>query len=90
MKCYKVSVRFIFCRHKPVLVSVDLKKGWNVPAFLVRSGLPYGTCVRQYRYFRTREGAEDYAAHLHKVYKGRTTADPAISGGQGWLFPDGE
>jgi hypothetical protein len=85
MHCYQVVARLMFHRHKPVLVSTEIKKQ-DAPAFLVSSGLPYGSCVRLYRYFRSKKEAEDYVSHLNKVYIGRTISDPAISGGQGWLF----
>ncbi|MDR0639960.1 MAG: hypothetical protein LBG27_13865 [Spirochaetaceae bacterium] len=90
MKCYQVSVRFLFHRHRPALVSTAIEKKRHVPAFFVRSGLPYGPCTRIRHYYRTRKDAEDYVAYLRKVYEGRLAADPAITGGQGWLFPDCE
>jgi hypothetical protein len=87
MKCYQVIARFKFHHHKTALVSTLVREK-DVPAFLVKSGFLFGTILRHIRYFRHKGEAKGYVAHLERVYKGRKISDPAISGGQGWLFPD--
>jgi hypothetical protein len=79
MVCYQVLAQFAFIQHKPVLVSTHTKKQ-NARAFLVRSGLPFGSGLKYRRFFKTEQEATRYVAYLHAVYKGRIVP-PATEGG---------
>jgi hypothetical protein len=85
MVCYQVLVQYAFIQHKPVLVSTHIKTQ-NVRAFLVRSGLPFGSCLKHRRFFRTEQEAAQYVSHLHVVYKNRIVPNPPLPGGQQYLF----
>jgi hypothetical protein len=85
MVCYQVLAQFAFIRHKPVLVGTHIKKQ-NARAFLVLSGLPFGSCLKHRRFFQTEKEAAQYVFHLHAVYKGRIIPNPPLSGGQLLLF----
>jgi hypothetical protein len=85
MVCYQVLVQYAFIQHKPVLVSTHIKKQ-NARAFLVRSGLPFGSGLKHRCFFHTKKEAALYVAYLHAVYKGRIIPNPPLPGGQQYLF----
>jgi hypothetical protein len=85
MVCYKVLVRYAFIQHKAVLVSTHIKKQ-NAKAFLVRSGLPFGSGLKHRCFFRTKEEASSYVAYLHTVYQDRIVPNRPLPGGQLYLF----
>jgi hypothetical protein len=85
MVCYQVLVQYAFIKHKAVLVSTHIKKQ-NARAFLVLSGLPFGSCLKHRRFFRTEQEAAQFVSHLHTVYKGRIVPNPPLPGGQQYLF----
>jgi hypothetical protein len=85
MVCYQVLAQFAFHQHRPALVSTHVKKQ-NARPFLVRSGLPFGHCLKYRRFFQTEEEAARYVAYLHAVYKGRIIPNPPLPGGQLTLF----
>jgi hypothetical protein len=87
MVCYQVSAQFAFLQHKPVLVATHTKKT-NAPAFLVRSGLPFGRGLKHRRFFRTEQEAAIYVSYIHTVYKGRIVPMPPLPGRQLYLFPE--
>ena len=87
MVCYQVLARFVFIQHKPVLVATHIKKQ-NARAFLVLSGLPFGSTLKHRRFFRTEKEASGYVAHLHAVYKGHIVPNPPLPGGQQYLFQE--
>jgi hypothetical protein len=76
MVCYQVLAQFTFHQHKPALVSTHIKKQ-NARPFLVKSGLPFGSVLKQRRFFHTKEEAARYVAYLHAVYKSRIIPNPA-------------
>ena len=85
MVCYQVLAHLAFIQYKPVLVSTHTKKQ-NARAFLVLSGLPFGSVLKQRRFFKTKKEAAQYVSHLHAVYKGRIVPNPPLPGGQQYLF----
>jgi hypothetical protein len=85
MVCYQVVAQFAFNQHKPVLVSTHIKKQ-NAKAFLVLSGLPFGSGLKVRRFFHTKQEAAQYVSYLHAVYKGRIIPNPPLLGGQLLLF----
>ena len=85
MVCYQVLVQFAFIQYKPVLVATHIKKQ-NARAFLVRSGLPFGSTLKQRRFFKTEQEAARYVSYLHAVYKDRIVPNPPLPGGQLYLF----
>jgi hypothetical protein len=85
MLCYQVLAQFAFSYHKPVLVATHVKKQ-NAKAYLVLSGLPFGSVLKHRRFFQTEKEAAQYVSHLHAVYKGRIIPNPPLSGGQLYLF----
>ena len=85
MVCYQVLVRYAFIQYKPVLVSTHTRKQ-NAKAFLVRSGLPFGSGLKYRRFFKTKKEAAQYVSYLHAVYKGRIIPNPPLPGGQLYLF----
>jgi hypothetical protein len=85
MVCYQVLVQYAFIQHKAVLVSTHTKKQ-KVKAFLVISGLPFGSGFKYRRFFRTKKEAARYISYLHAVYKGRIIPNPPLPGGQQYLF----
>jgi hypothetical protein len=85
MVCYQVLAQFTFYQHRPALVSTHIKKQKARP-FLVLSGLPFGSVLKQRRFFKTKKEAARYAAYLQAVYKSRTIPNSAHSGGQSELF----
>jgi hypothetical protein len=85
MVCYQVSVQFAFIRHKTVLVSTHIKKQ-KAKAFLIFSGLPFGSGLKYRRFFKTKKEAFGYVSHLHAVYKNRIVPNPPLPGGQLYLF----
>jgi hypothetical protein len=87
MVCYQVLVQFAFVQHKPVLVTTHIKKQ-KVRAFLVRSGLPFGSGLKYRRFFRTEKEASGYVTYLHTVYKNRVVPNPPLPGGQQYLFQE--
>jgi hypothetical protein len=87
MVCYQVVAQFSFIRHKPVLVATHIKKH-EVKAFLVSSGLPFGSGLKVRRFFRTEQEAAHYVSYLHGVYKNRIVPYPALPGGQLYLFQE--
>ena len=87
MVCYQVLAQFTFIQHKPVLVATHIKKQ-NARAFLVLSGLPFGSVLKYRRFFRAEKEASGYVAHLHAVYKGRIVPNPPLPGGQQYLFQE--
>jgi hypothetical protein len=87
MLCYQVLAQFTFCRHKPVLVSTHIKNQ-KAKAFLVLSGLPFGSGLKYRRFFHTKKEAVMYVSYLHAVYKDRIVPFPALPGGQQYLFPE--
>jgi hypothetical protein len=87
MVCYQVTAQFAFHQHKPALVSTHVKKQ-KTKAFLVLSGLPFGSGLKSRRFFRTKKEAARYVAYLHAVYKGRIIPNPAFPGGQQYLFQE--
>jgi hypothetical protein len=87
MVCYQVLAQFTFYRHKPALVSTHIKKQ-NAKAFLVLSGLPFGSGLKYRRFFKTKKEAARYVAYLHTVYKNRIIPFPALPDGQQYLFQE--
>jgi hypothetical protein len=87
MVCYQVLAQFAFTQHKPVLVSTHIKKQ-KAKAFLVLSGLPFGSRLKYRRFFHTKQEAARYVSHLHAVYKGRIIPNPPLPGGQLYLFQE--
>jgi hypothetical protein len=85
MVCYQVSAQFTFCNRKPALVGMHIKKQ-NAKAFLVFSGLPFGSGLKYRRFFHTRQEAARYISYLHAVYTGRIIPNPPLPGGQQYLF----
>jgi catabolite regulation protein CreA len=85
MVCYHVLAQFAFSRHKPVLVGTHIKKQ-NTKAFLVDSGLPFGSGTKIRRFFKTKKEAVRYVSYLRRVYKGRIVPRPPLPGGQQYLF----
>jgi hypothetical protein len=85
MLCYQVLAQFAFHQHKVALVSTHIKKQ-NAKSFLVMSGLPFGSVLKQRRFFHTPKEAAQYVSHLHAVYKGRIIPNHALPGGQLLLF----
>ena len=85
MVCYQVTAQFAFHQCRPALVSTFIKKQ-KAKAFLVLSGLPFGSGFKYRRFFRTKKEAARYVAYLHAVYKGRIIPNPALPGGQLLLF----
>ena len=90
MVCYQVLAQFAFIEeplgsHKPVLVATHIKKQ-NARAFLVRSGLPFGSGLKVRHFFKTKKEAAQFVSHLHRVYKGRIVPNPPLLGGQQYLF----
>jgi hypothetical protein len=85
MVCYQVLAQFAFYQRKPALVSTHIKKQ-NTKAFLVRSGLPFGSGLKCRRFFKTKKEAAHYVSYLHAVYKGRIIPNPPLPGGQLLLF----
>jgi hypothetical protein len=85
MVCYQVLVRYAFIQHKPVLVSIHIKKQ-NARTFLVLSGLPFGSGLKHRYFFHTEQEAEQFVSHLRAVYKGRIVPNPPLPGGQLYLF----
>jgi hypothetical protein len=85
MVCYQVLAQFAFSQRKPVLVGTHIKKQ-NARAFLVLSGLPFGSGLKVRRFFQTEKEAAQYLSHLHSVYKGRIIPNPPLPGGQLYLF----
>jgi hypothetical protein len=81
MVCYQVLTQFTFYQHKPALVSTYIKKQ-KAKAFLVLSGLPFGSGLKVHRFFKTKKEATRYVSYLHAVYKGRIIQNPALPGGQ--------
>ena len=87
MVCHQVLAQFAFIQHKPVLVSTHTKKQ-NARAFLVLSGLPFGSVLKQRHFFKTKKEAARYVAYLHTVYKNRVVPNPPLPGGQQYLFQE--
>jgi hypothetical protein len=87
MVCFQVTARFAFSQHKPVLVSTHIKKQ-NAKAFLVLSGLPFGSVLKHSRFFHTEQEAAQFVSCLHAVYKGRIIPNPPLPGGQQYLFQE--
>jgi hypothetical protein len=90
MVCYRVLVQYAFIEeplgsHKAVLVSTHIKRQ-NAKAFLIRSGLLFGSGLKYRRFFKTEEEAARYVSYLHRVYKNRIVPYPALPGGQLYLF----
>jgi hypothetical protein len=84
MVCYQVLAQFTFYEEplgsrKPALVSTHVKKQ-NAKAFLVRSGLSFGSGLKYRRFFKTKKEAAQYVLYLHAIYKGRIIP-PATDGG---------
>jgi hypothetical protein len=88
MVCYQVLAQFTFYQGRPALVSTHIKKHHNARPFLVRSGLPFGSVLKQRRFFQTEEEAAQYVSHLHGVYKNRIVPYPALPDGQQYLFQE--
>jgi hypothetical protein len=87
MVCYQVTAQFAFVQHTPALVATHIKKQ-KAPAFLVRSGLPFGSVLKHSRFFRTEQEAAQYVSCLHAVYKDRIAPRPPLPGGQRYLFQE--
>jgi hypothetical protein len=87
MVCYQVTAQFAFCQHKPALVSTHVKKQ-NAKAFLLLSGLPFGHGRKHRRFFHTEKEAAQYVSYLHTLYKDRMVSNPALPGGQQYLFKE--
>jgi hypothetical protein len=85
MVCYQVLVQFAFSSHKAVLVSTHINKQ-KAQAFLVLSGLPFGSGLKYRRFFKTKQEAAQYVSYLRRVYKNRTIPNSARTGGQLILF----
>jgi hypothetical protein len=85
MLCYQVLAQFAFIHHKPVLVGTRIKKQ-KAKAFLVKSGLPFGSRLKVRHFFRTKQEAARFVSHLRGVYKNRTNPNPPLPGGQLYLF----
>jgi hypothetical protein len=90
MVCYQVLAQFAFNEeplgsHKPVLVATHIKKQ-KAKAFLVSSGLPFGSGLKYRRFFHTKQEAARYVAYLRRVYKNRIFPFPALPSGQLYLF----
>jgi hypothetical protein len=60
----------------------------KAPAFLVSTGLHFGSPCKHRRWFATEKEAAQFVSHLQKVYINRTAPSPACSGGQLYLFQD--
>jgi hypothetical protein len=80
MLCYQVLVQFAFYQCKPALVSTHIKKQ-EAKAFLVLSGLPFGSGLKISLFFKTKKEATRYVSYLHAVYKGRIIPNPAAMDG---------
>jgi hypothetical protein len=80
MVCFQVTAQFAFIQHKSVLVSTHIKKQ-NARAFLVLSGLPFGSGLKVRHFFKAKKEAVRYVSHLHAVYKNRIVPNPAMDGG---------
>jgi hypothetical protein len=63
------------------LVSTHIKKQ-KVQAFLVLSGLPFGSGLKYRRFFKTKQEAAQYVSYLRRVYKNSTVHHPVRTGGQ--------
>jgi hypothetical protein len=87
MVCYQILTRFVFFHHKSVLVSTAVKKQ-KAPAFLVLSGLPFGSPCKHRQWFATEKEAAQFVSHLQKVYVKRAAPRPAGLGGQLELFQE--
>ena len=87
MVCYQVLVQYALIQHKVVLVSTHTKKQ-NARAFLVLSGLPFGSVLKQRRFFKTKKEAARYVSYLRRVYKNRIVPNPPLPGGQQYLFQE--
>jgi hypothetical protein len=87
MVCYQVTTQYAFVHHKAVLVSTQTKKQ-KARAFLVQSRLPFGSGLKQCRFFKTKEEATGYVSYLYRVYKNRIVPYPALPGGQLYLFQE--
>jgi hypothetical protein len=85
MVCYQVVARFAFRQYRPVLVSTCIKK-LHAKAFLVVSGLPFGSGLKVRRFFHTKKEAAHYVSYLYGVYKSRIVTNPPLPGGQLYLF----
>lgn len=85
MVCFQVSVQFAFLRHKPALVSTNIKKQ-TAPTRLVLLPLPYGHGLKYRRFFKTKKEAVQYVAYLKTIYAGCMVPPSALSGGQLSLF----
>jgi hypothetical protein len=85
MLCYQVTAQFAFYQRRPALVSTHIKKQ-KAKAFLVLSGLPFGSGLKYRRFFSSEQEAARYVSYLHAVYKGRIIPNPALPGGQLTLF----
>jgi hypothetical protein len=79
--CYQVLAQFAFHQHRPALVSTHIKKQ-NVKAFLVKSGLPFGSGLKYRRFFHTKKEVTQYVLYLHAVCKGCIIPNPPLPGGQ--------
>jgi hypothetical protein len=87
MVCYQVSVQYAFIQHKAVLVATHIKKQ-KAKAFLVLSGLPFGSGLKYRRFFKTKQEAARYVSYLRRVYKNCIVPYPALPGGQLYLFQE--
>jgi hypothetical protein len=85
MVCYQVLAQFAFSSHKAILVSTHIKKQ-KAQAFLVLSGLPFGSGLKYRRFFKTKQEAAQYVSYLRRVYKNRTIPNSAHTGDQLILF----
>jgi hypothetical protein len=85
MVCYQVLAQFAFSSHKAVLVSTHIKKQ-KAQAFLVLSGLPFGSGLKYRRFFKTKQEAAQYVSYLRRAYKNRIVHHSACPGGQFSLF----
>jgi hypothetical protein len=85
MLCYQVLAQFTFYQGRLALVSTHIKKQ-NAKAFLVMSGLSFGSGLKYRRFFQTKKEAARYVAYLHAVYKGRIIPNPPLPDGQLTLF----
>jgi hypothetical protein len=85
MLCYQVIAQYAFIRYKPVLVATHIKKQ-KAKAFLVLSGIPFGSGLKCRRFFRTKQEAARFVSYLHTVYKDRIIPNPPLPGGQLYLF----
>jgi hypothetical protein len=85
MICYQVLAQFAFRSHKAVLVLTNIKKQ-KAQAFLVLSGLPFGSGLKYRCFFKTKQEAAQYVSYLRRVYKNSTVHHSARPGGQLILF----